>query len=98
MSITETGILLTVNRSRVSCQRMRKRVTKKSKAEFAAALKAWRKKTTTTQAQAAETLGVPLRTLENWEVARTKPSRITERLLRAAMEQRAKKPTARKNG
>ena len=54
-------------------QRMGKRVTKKSKREFMDALKAWRSSHGLSQSQAAEHLGVPLKTLQNWEIARTKP-------------------------
>jgi DNA-binding transcriptional regulator YiaG len=50
---------------------MGKRVTKKSKREFMDALKAWRSANGLSQSQAAERLGVPLKTLQNWEIART---------------------------
>jgi DNA-binding transcriptional regulator YiaG len=52
---------------------MGKRVTKKSKREFMDALKTWRSANGFSQSQAAERLGVPLKTLQNWEIARTKP-------------------------
>jgi len=52
---------------------MGKRVSKKSKREFMDALKAWRTANKLSQSQAAERLGVPLKTLQNWEIARTKP-------------------------
>src|SRR5713226_6310198 len=61
--------------------RMGKRVTKKSKLEFAAALKAWRSTHKLSQSQAAERLGVPLKTLQNWEIARTKPQGFAESAL-----------------
>jgi len=57
----------------MSNQRMGKRVTKKSKREFMDALKASRSANGLSQSQAAERLGVPLKTLQNWEIARTKP-------------------------
>ncbi len=60
---------------------MGQRVTKKSKREFCAALKAWRARSSLSQSQAAETLGVPLRTLQNWEIARTKPQGFAEAAL-----------------
>ncbi len=49
-------------------------VTQKEKDRFAAVLKAWRKRKDLSQAEAAEFLGLPSkRTLQNWEIARTKP-------------------------
>jgi len=57
----------------ISNQRMGKRVTKKSKREFMDALKAWRSANGLSQSQAAERLGGPPKTLQNWEIARTKP-------------------------
>ena len=50
------------------------RVPQESKDAFAAKLKAWRQRHGITQAQAAQFLKMPLRTLQNWEIARTKPS------------------------
>jgi DNA-binding transcriptional regulator YiaG len=60
---------------------MGKRVSKKSKQEFAAALKAWRARKGFSQSQAAEALGVPIDTLQNWEIARTKPQGFAEAAL-----------------
>lgn len=37
------------------------------------------------QSEAAGRLGVPVRTLQNWEIARTKPSRLLEQMLLRAM-------------
>ncbi len=62
-------------------QRMGKRVTKKSKREFMEALKGWRSDNGFSQSQAAERLGVPLKTLQNWEIARTKPQGFAESAL-----------------
>ena len=56
---------------------MGKRVTKKSKKEFADELKAWREAKGLSQSGASERLGVPVRTLQNWEIARTKPTSFT---------------------
>lgn len=52
---------------------MGKRVPKKEKKAFAAVLKAWREERKLTQAEAARVLEVPIKTLQNWESARTKP-------------------------
>jgi len=52
---------------------MGKRVPKKEKKAFAAALKSWREDRKLTQVEAARVLEVPLKTLQNWEIARTKP-------------------------
>ncbi len=57
---------------------MGKRVSKKSKREFMDALKAWRLDHKLSQSQAAERLGIPLKTLQNWEIARTKPQGFAE--------------------
>ena len=65
----------------VSCQRMGIKVTKKSKAEFAGKLKRWRIRENVSQSGAAEILRVPVRTLQNWEIARTKPTAFVEREL-----------------
>ena len=66
---------------------MGKRVAKKSKAEFAKLLKAWRARLELTQADAAERLCVPIRTLQNWEIARTAPAGgfrlLIERILKS---------------
>lgn len=52
---------------------MGKRVSQKSKRQFAAALKAWRKRNDLSQAKAAALLGISLDTLQNWEIARSLP-------------------------
>ena len=52
---------------------MGKRVPKKEKKAFAGVLKAWREERKLTQAEAARVLEIPLKTLQNWEIARTKP-------------------------
>lgn len=53
---------------------MGKRVTKKSKVEFADKLKAWRVREGIMQTEAATRLGLPsVRTLQNWEIARVSP-------------------------
>ncbi|MHC1765900.1 MAG: helix-turn-helix domain-containing protein [Verrucomicrobiia bacterium] len=52
---------------------MGKRVSKRSKAEFAKLLKDWRERRGFTQEQAAAKLGINLRTLQNWEIARNAP-------------------------
>gem|GEM_PF-893869 len=71
-------------------------VTKESKAEFAEKLKNWRKRENLTQTQAAKTLGVSVRTLQNWEIARTKPASMAERLLLATIQKKRKKVSKRK--
>lgn len=53
---------------------MGKRVPKRAKLEFADELKAWRARKRLTQVEAARVLEVPLKTLQNWEIARTMPT------------------------
>ena len=65
----------------ISNYRMGKRVTKKSKREFMDALKVWRSANGLSQSQAAGRLGVPLKTLQNWEIARTKRQGFAETAL-----------------
>jgi len=67
-------------------QRMGKRVTKKSKREFMDALKAWRARLDLSQPQAAKRLGVPLKTLQNWEIARTKPQGFADTAIRRVID------------
>jgi DNA-binding transcriptional regulator YiaG len=62
---------------------MGKRVAQKQKDQFARELKAWRERRRFTQAEAAEFLGVPsVRTLQNWEIGRTRPVGLALALLR----------------
>ncbi len=49
------------------------RITQKSKDQFAKLARAWRSRLELTQADAADRLGVPLRTLQGWEIARVAP-------------------------
>ena len=66
--------------------RMGKRVPQKLKDQFAAELKAWRERCNLTQAEAAEALGLPsVRTLQNWEIGRTRPTAFVVGLLRKLM-------------
>ncbi len=44
-------------------------------------LKAWRLRHDLSQSQAAKRLGVPLKTLQNWEIARTKRHGFAEAAL-----------------
>lgn len=53
------------------------------KEQFAAKVKAWRKRKKLSQSQAAPALGVELKTLQNWEIARNMPRSIG---LTAALE------------
>lgn len=70
----------------LSCQRMGKRVPQRLKNEFAAELKAWRERRTLTQTEAARRLGLEsVRTLQNWEIARTMPTGPALPLLRRLM-------------
>ena len=65
---------------------MGKRVPQKLKDQFAAELKAWRERRNLTQDEAAEALGIPsVRTLQNWEIGRTRPSAFALPLLRKLM-------------
>lgn len=67
--------------SPVSCQRMGQRVTQKSKVEFATALKAWRERRGLSQSQAAKALEMPVRSLQNWEIARVSPRGVLRTVL-----------------
>ena len=48
-------------------------------------LKELRKEKNLTQKELAEKLHVPVKTLQNWEQGRTKPSRITEAAIEALL-------------
>lgn len=86
MSMTETGLTLAV--SVVSSQRMGIKVSQKSKEAFASDLKAWRDRAGLSQSQASAKLGVNINTLQNWEIARTKPNSFVERMLRQKFKPR----------
>lgn len=60
---------------------MGKRITKKSKREFADAVKAYRERARLSQSQAASALGVSINTLQNWEIARNAPRGVSRSLL-----------------
>ncbi len=65
---------------------MGKCVPQRQKDQFARELKLWRERKQFTQVEAAEFLGVPsVRTLQNWEVGRTRPVGIGLALLRKAL-------------
>lgn len=72
---------LTPQTNPVSWQRMGQRVPQRRKEEFANALRAWRAKKEFTQAQAADYFDISLRTLQNWEIARTMPVGLACKLL-----------------
>jgi DNA-binding transcriptional regulator YiaG len=61
---------------------MGKRVPKKHKEEFAKELKEWRTRKKLSQSEAAEKLGIPVDTLQNWEIARTMPQGYASAALR----------------
>ena len=62
---------------------MGKRVPQRQKDQFARELKTWREAKGFTQVQAAEFLGVPsVRTLQNWEIGRTRPVGVALSMLR----------------
>ena len=66
---------------------MGKRVPQKQKDQFALELKAWRARRRFTQAEAAKFLGVPsVRTLQNWEVGRTRPVGVALALIRILLQ------------
>lgn len=66
---------------------MGQRVLQKHKDQFARELKTWRERRRFTQAEAAEFLGVPsVRTLQNWEIGRTRPVGVALAMLRAAIQ------------
>jgi transcriptional regulator with XRE-family HTH domain len=48
---------------------------------FERAIKAWRAALGHSQSRAAIVLGCPLKTLQNWEISRTRPASILQRLL-----------------
>jgi DNA-binding transcriptional regulator YiaG len=62
------------------------RVTKKTKTAFADLLKDWRARRRITQAEASAELGVPLRTLQNWEIARTAPHSSLRQVLESRLK------------
>jgi DNA-binding transcriptional regulator YiaG len=64
-----------------SVRRVGKRVTKRSKQEFANKLKAWRERCELSQSQAADRLNLSVRTLQNWEIARTAPTAVLREML-----------------
>ena len=66
---------------------MGQRVPQKDKNRFARELKAWRERKRFTQAEAAKFLGVPsVRTLQNWEIGRTRPVGVALPIIRKAIE------------
>ena len=65
---------------------MGKKIKTKTKRAFRALLKRWRDAKGMSQAEAAKQLGVPVRTLQNWEIARTTPQGALHDLLRTRME------------
>jgi len=66
---------------------MGKRVPQRLKTEFAKELKAWRERRELTQVEAAKRLGLEsVRTLQNWEIARTLPTGPALPLLRRLMK------------
>lgn len=77
---------------------MGKRVSQRSKNEFGALLKQWRKSLGISQAQASAFLGIESkRTLQNWEIARTAPTGVTRKILEAQFKaQLAARRTRRK--
>lgn len=65
---------------------MGKRVPQKHKDQFARELKEWRARKRFTQTEAAEYLGVPsVRTLQNWEIGRTRPVGLALAMVRHAI-------------
>ena len=62
-------------------QRMKKKVSQKSRVEFAKKVKAWRKRKGFSQSEAARHLNMSVDTLQNWEIARTKPTGFAEQTL-----------------
>lgn len=52
---------------------MGKRVPVRAKREFADLLRTWRERKRLSQSEAARLLEVPVRTLQNWEIARVMP-------------------------
>jgi DNA-binding transcriptional regulator YiaG len=72
---------LTAPGKHISCQRMGICISQRSKNEFAAHLKQWRKREKLSQSEAAEWLGVSVRSMQNWEIARTKPASVAEKLI-----------------
>ncbi len=59
------------------------RVKQAEKDQFMRKLKRWREQTGRSQSEAAEHLGVPLKTLQNWEIARTRPTALALGMLLA---------------
>jgi len=77
---------LTVGERKIRCARMGQRVLQKQKDQFARELKEWRERKRFTQTEAAEFLGVPsVRTLQNWEIGRTRPVGVALSMIRVAI-------------
>lgn len=66
-------------------------VTQQAKDEFAAKVKAWRKREGFSQSEGAKCLGIPTRTLQGWEFASRKPIAMVERLILAVIEPKKRK-------
>lgn len=78
---------MTVKPAGLRCRRMGQRVPQKQKDLFARELKAWRERKRFTQTEAAEYLGVPsVRTLQNWEIGRTRPVGLALAVLRKLIQ------------
>lgn len=76
-------------------QNMGKRVTKKSKAEFADKLKSWRAREGIMQTEAAQRLGLPsVRTLQNWEIARVAPHGALRAMIEKQISHAPAKPAS----
>lgn len=58
---------------------------------FARELKAWRKRAKLSQSQAAVKLGIPTKTLQNWEHGRNTPGALAQEALRATLRSKAKR-------
>ena len=86
MSLTETGLRLTPTPLAVALARMAVTVSQAEKDEFAAKVKAWREAKSLSQSEAAKKLGIPVKTLQNWEISRRKPNATLTRFILAKMK------------
>jgi DNA-binding transcriptional regulator YiaG len=75
---------------------MGKPVSQESRDAFSAKLKAWRAANGITQKEAGERLGVPLKSIQNWEGAWTSPQGPFRAIIDAKLEPEKPNPRRRR--
>jgi DNA-binding transcriptional regulator YiaG len=70
-------------------------VPQRSKEFFDANLRAWREREDISQSKASPLLGITINTMQNWEIARTKPNSFTETALSAIVDAPPQRKTKR---